>query len=168
MYATLNNESRRADALHMTFTQHLDAHIAGPTPVPSYNGPPEDGSHRWFVDTHTKPDLTGLPVPVAQQAQGEQVNPTDVGWRQTWSTPQWHALRTLRTLGARLGDDPTAHDVRTAWRRLAKRLHPDAAGNRSSVSAFTRAAEAWEALRKGPSSHIGRTDVFAQGWRHAS
>lgn len=68
------------------------------------------------------------------------------------TSEQRHALEDLRALGAALGEDFTAHDLRREYRGLALALHPDRHAQASPAErvqlgeAFSRAAAAHRKL----------------------
>src|SRR5438034_11689701 len=45
-----------------------------------------------------------------------------------------------------IGRDADAHTIRSAWRRLARRDHPDVAGGREAARRFIRIREAYDVL----------------------
>ena len=69
-----------------------------------------------------------------------------------------------RTLG--IGRDASDRDVKAAFRRLARRYHPDLnPGDEAAEGRFKEINEAYEVLAD-PESR-GRYDAYGDGWRHA-
>lgn len=72
---------------------------------------------------------------------------------------QKHALDSLTALGARLDADFTLEELRTAFRMLALRYHPDHHFSRSEAeqvvlcAQFARAHDAYEQLKTIPPAH---------------
>jgi hypothetical protein len=172
----LNLAAKWTEECGMTFADQLDAILAGAPPTLCSNTQPDDRDHAWFVDLHVVQSLDGVatiaPPPrrvahlsVAPTPQTQHNTPQDMPERRAWSTEQCRVLAVLRSLGAPICDD--ADDVRRAWRRVAKRLHPDTGGSYASAADFHTAARAWEHLRHGPTCRIGRDDLFVS-WRQAS
>jgi hypothetical protein len=73
--------------------------------------------------------------------------------RRTLSMKQQHALDALLALGARIGSDFTDAELRSVFRELALRYHPDRHTSRSDAERdrlarlFARAHEAYELLK---------------------
>jgi molecular chaperone DnaJ len=69
----------------------------------------------------------------------------------------WYA-----TLG--VAPEATESELRTAWRLLARALHPDAAGDEEAAERFAHAREAWENLSDPArrASHDSAREAFAE------
>ena len=156
----LNVRGRCADATHMTFAQHLDR-LMNVRPMPTGDVLPDDPYAEWFVHARTQEPVTGVPTPPSTPYANHACNapvievveapaPCEAAVLHLWTEVQEDALDDLRSLGAQLTADPTLAEVRTQWRRLARSLHPDAAGAHADAGRFSLAAEAWSVLRSGP------------------
>jgi hypothetical protein len=111
-----------------TFVEHLDAALE--IDAPSAPGMPPPPDPVWFIHLHESPprqrSLNATREHLSHRVAFDPPQPRPrVRPARHLSAAQRDALAALVALGARLGADFTARELRSEFRALARRYHPD-------------------------------------------